>query len=194
MKKKLLIGVVVLILLIGGAVIYIGPQKIQSYFNPEILCEELGVDVERMIEIDSRNDGINISICYEDIDNKDVIVYNFLDISGKKSRTAVFRYILQSAKELKDMSFKKVVFAHKRTQKFFIDGDYYKQLGEEYGWQNSNYTNRTFPSHIKNMDGTNAYENYSGMTNDILLQQSKDNIDFHDNWYWNDMSYIEVTQ
>lgn len=194
MKKKLLIGMVVLIILIGGAVIYIGPQKIQSYFNPEILCEELGVDEERMFEIDSRNEGINISICYEDTDDKDVIVYNVLDIEGNKSRTAVFRFILQSAKELKDKSFKKVVFAYKGTPKFYIEGDYYKQLGKEYGWQNSNYTNRTFPSHVKNMDGTNAYENYSGMTNDVLMKQSKDNIDFHDNWYWNDMSSNEENQ
>jgi hypothetical protein len=30
------------------------------------------------------------------------------------------------------------------------------------------------------------------MTNAVLLKQSKDNLDFHNKWYWNDISSVKT--
>jgi hypothetical protein len=158
MKKKILGWIALFLILSALSLWYIGLNNVYTFFKPEILCEELEVNRERMIEIDSRNEGINISICYESFDNKNKIIYNLSDIVSDKSRTEVFRYILQSANELKEHDFERVIFAYNGDKRFYIEGEYFKQLGEEYDWQNSNFTNRTFPSHVKKMDGTSAYE------------------------------------
>ena len=52
--------------------------------------------------------------------------------------------------------------ANKGEIKFKLKGDYFKQLGEEYSYQNPIYTTRTFPENILNLDGTNAYSRWTG--------------------------------
>ena len=138
---------------------------------------------EVLIEKDFRNKGIEISVCKVD----DKIIIDMLSINSDKSRSDVFRYILQVAEELKEESFERIEFACKGQVKFYITGKYFKKLGDEYGWQNVVYTNRTFPENVKNIDGTYAFSSWTGGALGVLNKQLDDQLEFHNQWYINDI-------
>jgi len=178
--------VIIIILLFAGGWFY-GYEKIISKINPEYLCKDLNIN-QLLEEKDSRNKGINISICYKSADERNIIIIEIHSLSKDKSRADVFRYILQAAEQLKNKQFEKVEFAYKGVSKFYILGDYFRKLGEEYSWQNPIYTQRTFPENVKSMDGDNAFPSWTGVMIGVLQKQTEDNIKFHDEWYWNKMS------
>jgi hypothetical protein len=138
---------------------------------------------EVLIKKDSRNIGIDISICKVE-DNK--IIIDMIAINSDKSRSDVFRYILQVAEELREENFERIEFACKGQTKFYITGRYFKKLGDEYGWQNVVYTNRTFPENVKNIDGTYAFSSWTGGALGVLNKQLDDQLEFHNQWYIND--------
>lgn len=184
MKTLKWIVIFIILILIGGW--FYGYEKIISQINPDYLCKDL--DLKQVLyEKDVRNKGIYISICYKSYDDKGTIILELYSLSSDKSRVDVFRYILQAAEQLKDKQFDKVEFAFTGESKFYILGDYFEKLGEEYGWQNVIYTQRTFPQNLKNMDGTDAYPTWSGGLLGVMKQQTENNIDFHNKWYWNEI-------
>jgi hypothetical protein len=72
--------------------------------------------------------------------------------------------------------------------KFVLDGEYFHQLGQEYGQQNPIYTFRTFPSHLRRPDGSEAYGTWTGGVLGVLGKEIEDFNDFHDWWYLRDMT------
>jgi hypothetical protein len=68
------------------------------------------------------------------------------DIQTDSRNTGVFRVFLQFAAAIKDRHFARVELAHRGTTKFVISGDYFAQLGAEYGQQNPMSPFERFPS------------------------------------------------
>lgn len=63
---------------------------------------------------------------------------------------------------MKDDSFKDVTLAHAGEEKFRVDGQYFRTLGTEFGTQNPVYTIRTMPEHMLRLDGSPAFETWTG--------------------------------
>jgi len=136
-----------------------------------------------VIEKDPRNKGVEVSVHYKTYINPSVLVYDLRAISGTNSKADVFRILLQFADKMKDRKFDKVELCYRGDTKFVIDGDYFQQLGREYGLQNPVYTMNHFPENLKLPDGTRAYETWTGGWLGVAARQMEDFNDFHDKWY-----------
>ena len=173
MKKALLIIILSCICILGCT----DSSNIKTPFFSSIIYDKS--DIEKF---DSRNYGVDIEVKYKSITDKSTILIDVLSISSA-SKATVFRIILEVSEKLKDNTLDKVIFSHKGIEKFYITGAYFKTLGEEYGTQNAIYTMRTFPENVRNLDGTSAFETWSGGMIGVLNAQMKDLSDFHDRWY-----------
>lgn len=136
-----------------------------------------------VIEHDPRNKGIEVSVHYKTYVNPSVLVYDLTAIAGTNSKIDVFRSFLQFADKMKEYKFAKVELAFKGKTKFVLEGDYFQQLGREYGLQNPVYTMNHFPENLRLPDGTRAYETWTGGWLGVAGRQIEDFNDFHDKWY-----------
>jgi len=115
------------------------------------------------------------------------MVFDLQSISGSNSKLDVFRVFLQFAEKMQSKNFDEVDLAFRGQIKFYIDGKYFQQLGQEYSYQNPTYTIRTFPSHLYTPDGNSAYPEWTGGLIGVLSKQMEDFNDFHEKWYWNEL-------
>lgn len=173
-----LTGIVIFIALL---VSFVGYDRITSVLNfSDCNYKDLK---EVLMERDSRNTGLDLKVCKKD----KTLIIDMVSIAGDKSRTDVFRYILQAADELKAERFERVEFAYLGNSKFYITGSYFQKLGSEYEWQNAIFTSRTFPENVKNMDGTDAFDSWLGSMFGVLEEQMGSQNKFHDQWYMDEL-------
>lgn len=143
--------------------------------------------LNEVIREDTRNDGISVSTHYDYYLNPSILVFDLRDVSMTNSKADVFRVLLQYAAKMKSSHYDKVHLAFRGETKFILDGDYFQQLGQEYGLQNPVYTMRTFPSHLKRPDGSEAYGSWTGGMIGVLQKEMEDFTNFHDKWYLEEM-------
>lgn len=116
----------------------------------------------------------------------DDIVFDVEQAGGEMSAVAMTRRLLKVAEALKNENFGKVYLASRGAEKFYLDGRYFRQLGEERGWQNPIYTIRTIPQNVYRLDGTPAFGSWSGGLIGVVGKQMEDNNEFHRNWWIED--------
>lgn len=142
-------------------------------------------DMDGVLRSDPRNAGILVSVRTRDGGAK--LVYDLTSVAGTNSMSDVFRVFLQFAKAEKDREFTSVELSFGSRPKFLIAGDYYRQLGREFGTQNPIYTIRTFPEHLTKLDGSAAYPTWTGGWLGVSAKQMQDFNAFHRAW-WLDSS------
>lgn len=147
----------------------------------------LQLPMGEVIQEDGRNSGVSVSAHYNYYLDPSTLVYDLRDVSMTNSKADVFRVLLQYAAKVKSRRYDQVHLAFRGETKFVIDGGYFQQLGDEYGAQNPVYTMRTFPSHLKRPDGSEAYGTWTGGLLGVLGKEMEDFNDFHDRWYFRDM-------
>jgi len=148
---------------------------------------QLQSKINSVVKADPRNEGIKVTVHFGTYVNPLKLIYNLKSVSATNSMADVFRVFLQFAEKMSSKDFKEVVLAYKGRAKFKIDGAYFQKLGKEYSWQNPVYTMRTFPENLKNLDGAQAYGQWTGGLFGVLKEQMEDFNDFHRKWYFNDM-------
>lgn len=148
----------------------------------------LQLPMSEVIREDGRNSGVSVSAHYNYYLDPSTLVYDLHKVSGTNSKADVFRVLLQYAVKMKARRYDRVYLAYSGETKFVLDGGYFQQLGEEYGTQNPVYTIRTFPSHLKRPDGSEAYGTWTGGLIGVLGKEMEDFNDFHDKWYFHEMS------
>jgi len=151
-----------------------------SYFT-------VGKPLTDTLKAESRNIGIDINAHYKGYYQPSILVIDVEEVSGDKSAADVFRIFLQYASRIKDKTFKSIILSSKGKIKFMLEGDYFNQLGNEYGQQNPVYTMRTFTEHLHNPDGTKAFSTWTGGLLGVLKEQMEDFGEFHKKWYVEDM-------
>lgn len=137
---------------------------------------------------DSRNSGIHIRAHYDYYVDPRVLNFDLRGIGDATSMADVFRVLLQFANSQQDSHFSSVILSHMGTGKFRLDGDYFRQLGREYGEQNPMYTMRTFPEHVYQLDGSAAFGAWTGGLLGVFGKQLEDFNSFHTQWYLEDMA------
>lgn len=151
---------------------------------------QLKQPIQKYIDSDSRNIGITVDVHYKNYIDISNVVFDITSIE-KSSKLDVFRVLLNFAEINKQKNYKKIFLSYKGEEKFIIPGEYFKQLGVEFGSQNPMYTIRTFPENIQNLDGKNAYDHWSGGLLGVLQKQMEDFDDFHKKWYASYLPSIE---
>ena len=139
-----------------------------------------------VFEKDARNRGVQIYAHYDYFLNPNVININFWNIEDDKTMADIDRLLFQFAELLKDKSYGKVIFSFRFNKKFFMKGEYFKKIGEEYSYQNPVYLIRKFPEELYNMDGSKAFSTWTGGLFSVLKNQMEDHNKFHQVWYLGD--------
>lgn len=139
---------------------------------------------------DNRNSGIKVTVHFQNYIDTSKVVFD-IDSIQNSSKMDVFRVLLNFSALKKQSDYSEIILSYKGKPKFIVPGEYFKQLGIEFGTQNPIYTIRTFPEHIENLDGSNPYEKWTGGLLGVLQKQMEDFNDFHRRWYDSDMPNIE---
>ena len=171
--KKVIFVVVVLCLATGSIFAF-------NYFS-------VGKPIVEVLDADPRNSGIEISSNYKNYIQLSTLAVNVRRVEGEKSAADVFRVLLQYSSKIKDKKFDLILLQSKGKTKFQLKGDYFRQLGIEYGQQNPVYTMRTFTEHLYTSEGDKAFGTWTGGLLGVLKEQMEDFEEFHKKWYVEDM-------
>jgi hypothetical protein len=139
------------------------------------------------ISNDNRNEGISVDVHYKFYIFFNILEYNLKNVPANKAAMDVFRVFLQTSSALKDKKFKKVELSFKGTIKFVLNGDYFRQLGNEFGTQNPIFTMRTFPENLYNSNGEAVYSKWEGGMLGVFSKQMNDFNDFNKKWYLDEL-------
>lgn len=169
---KIAIGLPVAVLSLVASVNYLHLQRV----------------VAQVEDGDSRNNGVEVFAHYKYFVNPNVLVYDLRDVAGTSSPVDVTRVLLQFAERQKDRQFANVELTFKGDDKFVMEGDYFRKLGQEYSTQNPAYTLRTLPQHLFRPDGSRAFGEWSGGFLGVLTRQMEDFSSWHRAWYIDDLA------
>lgn len=142
--------------------------------------------LDSVLKSDYRNNGIEVSAHYENYVNPNVLVFDIKNIDLKNSAADVFRVFLQYSSELKTKSFDKIILSSKGQPKFYILGSHFTEIGREYGTQNPVYIVRTFPENVYKMNGSKAFDSWTGGVLGVSTKQLEDFNDFSKKWFIDD--------
>ena len=147
-------------------------------------ADSLQADMNAVLKGDPRNDGVNVHV---ERAAANVLIYDLISVAPTNSAADVFRVLLQFAQAEKARQFKALQLNFRGAPRFLIPGDYFRELGEEFGAQNPVYTIRTFPEHLTNIDGSRAYATWSGGLIGVVGKQIEDSNDFHRRWWMDEL-------
>jgi hypothetical protein len=142
-------------------------------------------EMEGVLRADPRNAGIDVVVRSDA--GRSTLLYDLKAISMSKSAADVFRVLLQFARAERSRSFKSVELAFRGQVRFRIAGEYFSQLGDEYGTQNAVYTMRTFTENVFRPDGSSAYPKWSGGLLGVATKQIDQFNEFHREWFMGDL-------
>lgn len=138
---------------------------------------------DRVIQLDERNQGVRVAAYFRHPFNTTVMVFDLEDVSGRNSRSDVFRVLIDFAEAVKEKPVEEVELAFRGMTRFTMSGSHFRKLGEERRTQNPMYTIRTFPENLKTPDGRRAYPEWTGGILGVVNQQMEEFNDVHDKWY-----------
>lgn len=147
----------------------------------------VGKSLAEVLKSDPRNSGIIVRSHYKNYVQPSTLVIDIKSVSFKKSNADVFRVLLQFAAAVEESDFEYVELQSQGITKYILDGEYFQNLGKEYGVQNPIYTIRTFPENLQKPDGSRAFEKWTGGALGVLNAQLEDVSEFHQEWYMNDI-------
>jgi hypothetical protein len=139
--------------------------------------------VDRVLGQDSRNHGIEVRVHYQNYVSPSVLSFDLRSVSGENSMADVFRVLLQSSKALREHEFETVELCYRGAVRFLLEGRYFKQIGDEFDFQNPVYTMRTFTSHVYRPDGTKAFSEWTGGWLGVMTKEMEQFNEFHQQWY-----------
>lgn len=87
----------------------------------------------KMIQEDSRNEGLVVTLRYQHLYNYKKLVIDYRAITPPAGPVGVFRSLFQLARFLENRKFDQVILAYRGTPRFLLDGDTFISLGARYG-------------------------------------------------------------
>jgi hypothetical protein len=155
-------------------------------FVPALNYFSLGMPANSVTSADSRNTGVDAWFYYEYFLNPNSVVIDLRNVESDKSTADVFRVLFQIAEKFEERKFNKVYLASKGSKKFYIDGDYFEELGSSFSYQNPVYLLRTFPENTYLLDGNKAYSTWTGGIIGVTGRQMDDLNNLAQNWFVED--------
>lgn len=143
--------------------------------------------LQDVIKRDQRNAGISAVAHYRYYVDPSVVIFDLREVADQKAPVDVMRVFFQFADVLQKRQYDRVVLAFRGTGKFQMEGDYFKKLGTEFQTQNPVYTMRTLPQNLYRMDGSPAFQTWTGGMLGVLSKQMEDFVQFHLQWYAGDL-------
>lgn len=135
-----------------------------------------------------RNQAIKVATYHQYLINPSTLVFDLRNVSGDASQNGILLALLQSAEALNDKSFDRVILAYKGKAKFQLTGEYFQKLGEEFPWQNFNYTMFTFSENVRTLNDSPAFKTWTGGGLGLMNKQLEDLNSMHQSWYVSDLA------
>ncbi len=148
----------------------------------------LGMPLADVIESDPRNTGIEMRAHYGHYVLPSILIVDLRAVRAESAPVDVFRVLLQFASRLQETEFAVVNLSFQGRTKFLLKGEYFRQLGSEYGRQNPVYTMRTFPESVYTENWERAFPSWSGGLIGVVGEQMDDFSEFHRQWYIEDIA------
>ena len=114
--------------------------------------------------------------------SNEVLIYDITAIDGSARRVDAIHALVAAAEQLQGDAFERVVLARSGQSRFWLDAHYVRQLGRERPYQNGVYTVRTFPSHLRRMDGSEPWPAPRGGWLGALSEEMNNVNAFLDEW------------
>lgn len=112
------------------------------------------------------------------------MVLNIESIDYNDSMADVFHNFLRVCKFIKDMHFERLYLAYRGTNKFYLHGNYVRELGQKYGVENTIWLLRTFPENVYTLNNEKRFS-FSAIGAGILSTQEYENFAvFSKEWYF----------
>ena len=172
--KKFTVLTLTLVLIVFAVIFSANYFLLQSHMN-------------NVMKDDQRNNGVKMSVHFENYINPSIVVFDIKSVSGANSMLDVFRVFLQFADKVQAKKFNIVYLSSRGKTKFKLSGDYFQTLGKEYSFQNPAYTMQTFSQFVMKPDGSLAYTSENGGWLGSMLKELENFKDFHSKWWMEDM-------
>ncbi len=178
-------GPKILLLMLTGLVLLVGCGVGGVWMYNETTLQK---PLQRVFLSDPRNHVVKAKAHFDGWVNTHKVVFDLTDVADEANQMDVFRVLLQYATELKSHQYQQVVLAAYGQKKFAMPGDYFQQLGREFGAQNPVYTMRTFSHHVSTMDGAKPFPETDGGILWVLNKEMEQFSDFNKRWYLDDFA------
>lgn len=122
--------------------------------------------------------GMNVSAHYEYWVVPGVVVYDLREVSVRQTPIDVHTALLEFAKKVRARRYRTIQLSYRGIEKFEIDGNGFRRLGEEYARRNFDYVLYAFPRLFRAVLPARAV-NTNASERDALVQ-------FHRQWYGQD--------
>jgi hypothetical protein len=175
-SKAIIIVPAIVVAVIGAAILAVW------LYNQSMLQGPLS----KVLDSDSRDKNVIARAHFDHWVDTGTVIFDLSDVSGESSSGDIFRVFLQFAQSQKDHTYKQVILAAYGEKKFVVPGDYFHELGIEYGSQNPMYTIRTFPHHVTDMNGSHPFPEYTGGLLGVLNKEMEEFNDMNRQWYQDD--------
>lgn len=145
-------------------------------------CDRPAADVAKVLHDDERNAGITASVTCDELFSCSTLIFDVETVTG--SRADVNRVLFQFAETQKERSYDRVYLASKGTKKFYLPGSYFRDLGRDYGGgENPVYLMNHLPENTKDLNGSAAFDTWSGGFLGVATKQMEDLTTLHDRWW-----------
>ena len=148
----------------------------------------VGYPVASHLAEDPRNNKVSLWTYHQYGLIPSVLVVDLRRVEDQAAAADVLRVLFQSAEGLKDAKFERVVLAYKGSAKLMMEGAYFRQIGQEFEFQNPIYLMRTLPENIYKLDGSPAYGTWTGGLLGVVGKQMEDLGEFSKDWYLRDLA------
>jgi|SRR3989344_2228413 len=131
----------------------------------------------------TQNVGVTAEVGCDELFSCKTLVFDVDSVDGSKAD--VTRVLFQVAGTQKNNdSYDKVILAYHEKPRFFLLGSYFRELGAEYdNGQNPIYLMNHLPENVKNLDGSPAFETWTGGWLGVATKQIADLNTLHDRWW-----------
>ena len=146
-----------------------------------LACDRPTADLQSVVSSDPRNAGLSFGVDCEEYLSCDTLTLDVLSTGG--SPADVSRVFFQFAETQKDESYEKVYLAAKGVPKFYVTGAYFKQVGVDYPTENPVYLLNHLPENVENLDGSPAFETWTGGWLGVATRQMEDIVSLHRQWW-----------
>ena len=148
----------------------------------------VGYPVASHLSKDPRNAKVSVWTYHQYGIIPSVLVIDLRRIDDQAATTDVLRALFQSAESLKEAQFDQVVLAYRGSKKLMMKGNHFRQIGQEFKSQNPFYLIRTLPENIYKLDGSPAYNTWTGGLLGVMTKQMEDLSKFSEDWYLRDLA------
>jgi hypothetical protein len=113
--------------------------------------------LEQVLSVDNRNAGLLVAVHLQHYTNPRIVVFDVRNIAGTNSRLDILRAFLIFAEQQQSRQFDSAELDCRGRPRFWMHGDYFRELGREYETANPIQTSLALPAHVYGADGRALY-------------------------------------